>query len=515
MNSNLFQTFAGRQLRATDARNSEGAPAYAFDPRHALAQYAATGCLHGTFYATAEMQLENLLALCDAVPAEFVAKTAVYARERGHMKDMPAVLVALLTVQDANLAERIFDRVIDDGKMLRNFVNVLRSGVVGRKSLGSLPKRLVQRWFARRTDDQVFRAQVGQAPSLADVIKMAHPRPETASRRALFGWLLGRSYEAGALPEIVKMLEAYKAGRGRRYVPDVPFQLLTALDLGRDDWVEIARHATWQQARMNLNTFARHGVFERKKLPGIIADKLRNRAEIKKARVMPYQLMAACLATGSDVPSLVRDALEEAMEIALENVSQLGRVVVCPDVSGSMQSPVTGYKKGATTRMRCIDVAGLLAAAVLRKNKDAEVIPFEHEVVPLRLSARDSVLTNAAKLASVGGGGTSCSAPLELLNRRRAQADLVIFVSDNESWVDAGGRGTAMMREWQAFKQRNGQAKLVCIDLVPNRTTQAHDDVAILNVGGFSDAVFDVLRVFAKDGLEARHWVGVIEGVQL
>jgi 60 kDa SS-A/Ro ribonucleoprotein len=180
-----------------------------------------------------------------------------------------------------------------------------------------------------------------------------------------------------------------------------------------------------------------------------------------------------------------------------------------------MQSPITGYRRGATTQMRCIDVAGLMAAAVLRKSRDAEVIPFEHEVVSLRLSQRNSVLSNAARLASIGGGGTSCSAPLAELNRRRAQGDLVIFVSDNESWVDAGGRGTAMLREWQAFKRRNGQAKLVCIDLVPNRTTQAHDDVAILNVGGFSDAVFDVLRLFVKDGLEPRHWVQVIEEVSL
>ena len=28
--------------------------------------------------------------------------------------------------------------------MLRNFVQIMRSGVVGRKSLGTLPKRLVQ-----------------------------------------------------------------------------------------------------------------------------------------------------------------------------------------------------------------------------------------------------------------------------------------------------------------------------------------------------------------------------------
>ena len=53
---------------------------------------------------------------------------------------------------------------------------------------------------------------------------------------------------------------------------------------------------------------------------------------------------------------------------------------MCPDVSGSMHSPVTGFRKGATTAVRCIDVAALVAAAVLRKNPDAEVIPFEDEV---------------------------------------------------------------------------------------------------------------------------------------
>jgi 60 kDa SS-A/Ro ribonucleoprotein len=71
------------------------------------------------------------------------------------------------------------------------------------------------------------------------------------------------------------------------------------------------------------------------------------------------------------------------------------------------------------------------------------------------------------------------------------------------------------MREWQRFKERNSEAKLVCIDVQPNGTTQAHDDASILNVGGFSDAVFELLATFATDGLDARHWVDVIEGVKL
>ena len=51
---------------------------------------------------------------------------------------------------------------------------VLRSGVTGRKSLGTAPKKLAQRWLESRSDEQLFRASVGNDPSLADLIKMVH-----------------------------------------------------------------------------------------------------------------------------------------------------------------------------------------------------------------------------------------------------------------------------------------------------------------------------------------------------
>src|ERR1700743_3883976 len=101
----------------------------------------------------------------------------------------------------------------------------------------------------------------------------------------------------------------------------------------------------------------------------------------------------------------------------MEKVPKIdGRVIVCPDVSGSMQSPVTGVRKGATTATRCIDVAALVAAAVLRKNADAGVMASSDHVVPCQLNPRDSVMTNAKKLASLPSGGTNCSAPLRQLN---------------------------------------------------------------------------------------------------
>jgi len=516
-NKTLFSSFVGRQQPQTDTRNEAGGPAYRFSTQHALAQYAVTGCLNSTFYASAKSQLDQVLKLAAAADAEFVAKTAIYCRTRGYMKDMPALLCASLAARDGALLARVFDRVIDDGKMLRNFVQIVRSGVAGRKSLGSAPKRLVQRWFEQRDDAQVLRAAVGQSPSLADVIKMVHPRPADAAREALYGWLIGRPHNTEALPSLVRQFESFKRGDSK-VAPEVPFQMLTALDLDRAAWQSIAGQAPWQMTRMNLNTFARHGVFDDKALTRQIASRLRDPHKVRRARCFPYQLLTAYHSADKAVPATVRDALQDAMEAAIENVPSIeGRVFVCPDVSGSMQSAVTGQRAGATTQTRCIDVAALVAAAVVRKNPDAEVLAFSDNVVPCELNARDSVMTNARKLASLPSGGTNCSAPLRHLNKHRTAGDLVIFVSDNMSWVDGhgGGRSTATMQEWETFRSRSPRARLVCLDVQPSGSTQAAEREEIMNIGGFSDVVFEIMATFATGELNPQHWVGLIEKIEL
>lgn len=515
-NPQLFRSTRGVNLPAADAVNHEGGPAYAFSSRHRLAQYAATGCLNGTFYAGAEAQLETILALCKEVEPRFIAKTAVYCRERGTMKDTPALLAAVLSLKGPELLPAVFERTVGNGRMLRNFVQILRSGAVGRKSLGTRPKKLVQQWLNRASERDLLNASVGNAPSLADVVKMVHPRPAEPWREAFFARLIGKPYDEAALPPITRAFEAWKRDPAGA-TPEVPFQMLTALNLDAGQWAEIARRGSWQTVRMNLNTFARHGVFDIAGMTETVAKKLRDAEAIARSGVFPYQLLAAYQAAGQEVPALVREALQDALEISLANVPKVaGRVVVCPDVSGSMQSPATGFRGSATTAVRCVDVAALVAAALLRKNRNTRVLPFENEVVAIDLNPRDTVLTNAQKLAAIGGGGTNCSAPLARLNREQAGADLVVYVSDNESWVDATRRGaTATMREWEAFRRRNPSAKLVCIDVQPYGTTQAAERGDVLNVGGFSDEVFKILAGIAAGQLGPEHWVGLIEEVVL
>lgn len=507
--------------KVTNTVNNAGGTAYTLSDKAALAQLAMTGCFNGTYYVSSEDQLKNVLQLANRIAAkepEYVAKLAVYARQKGLMKDMPAVLAAIVAGKDSELLSKIFSKVIDNPKMLRNFVQVIRSGETGRQSLGTRPKKLIQDYLNSLTDEQVFKADVGNDPSLQDIIKLVHPKPKNKQRSALFGYLLDKEYNQKDLCALAKQFEAFKKDMTGE-IPDVPFQMLTALPLTEKHWKKIAENATWTQTRMNINTFQRHNVLADPKLLKLVCDKLQDEEQVKRAKVFPYQLFAAFLNIDATVPTKVSVALQKAAEVALENIPEFdGKVYVMVDTSGSMSSPATGNRGTATTKMKCIDVAALVAAAIMRKNPDTEVIPFDTQVHAHRLNPMDSIMTNAQALARFGGGGTDCSMALQHVNNKNGKGDLVIYVSDNESWVDSNrsgyGRGSATMTEWNKFKARNPNAKLVCIDVTPNTTTQAVGK-DILNIGGFSDSVFEVIYKFMEYSNDADLWIKTIEQVKL
>jgi 60 kDa SS-A/Ro ribonucleoprotein len=146
-----------------------------------------------------------------------------------------------------------------------------------------------------------------------------------------------------------------------------------------------------------------------------------------------------------------------------------------------------------------------------------EVIPFSDRVKDIKLNAKDSIMTNAELIASKLGGGTACSAPVAMLNGKKAKGDLIVIVSDNQSWLDAYGTGreTRLMAEWTSFRARNKNAKMVCIDLQPSTTTQAYEREDIMNIGGWSDSSLRIINQFNKGELDAQHWVDEIEKIDL
>ncbi len=533
----------GESVATVDTVNEAGGKAYDMTDKHALAQLASTGCFGQTFYVGARDQLDKVKELAARCDSEFLAKLAVYARSQGYMKDMPAVMLGILFARvpgakyengDVNpnfiegedpqkvsaLFRAIFMVVMDNGRMLRNFVQVVRSGALGRKSFGTSGRKMIRQWLNDRSYWKLFQEAVGNDPSMADVIKMARPKPKDAEQRALFGYITeddrAESWDREALPQFIKDFEAFKKDPTKE-VPDVFFERLTALNfkLEKRHWLEIVQKASWFQSLKSLNIFQKNGALDHDEITKILADRLKDLELVKKAKVFPYQIFVAYHAA-QGLPKKIMNALQDALEAATENIPAYeGKVLVFPDVSGSMSwGSVTGSR---TSSIRCVDVAALITASIMRTNDEAEVYPFDtrlHDATSL--NGRDSVATNAEKLSRFGGGGTDCSLPLAAINRAGKKADLVIYVSDNESWVDRGGYGhTGTMEEWSKFKRNNPNAKLVCIDLQPNTSMQVRDTVDILNIGGFSDAVFKVIDAFLRGGTDGEHWVQEVGKTQI
>jgi 60 kDa SS-A/Ro ribonucleoprotein len=524
-NKVLFNS-ARAAVPKTDARNDAGGRAYKLTPKQSLAQMAMTGCFNGTFYASAKTQLERVIALLPKVGAEYLAKLAVAARTQGFMKDMPAFILTYLAMKyrddkGKKLLKAIFPLIVDNGKMLRNVVTFVRSGTFESKRTFPQPLRKeLAKWFDR-DPAAVFRATVGNDPSMRDILRMLHVRPATPLHEALFAYIVGKKPK-GPLPEIVQAFEAFKDDPAKADVPKVDFRMLTGIEIPDSVWVQIAKDAKWMMTRMNLNTFQRHGVFKDSSMVTMIAKRLKDAEQIRRARAFPYQLLAAYRAVeSSDMPRKIVDALHDAMEIATDNVPEIdGDIAIGLDTSGSMHgAAITGHRGSATSAVRCVDVAALFASAVLRKNRSAKVLPFDTSIRRCKIEPRDTVMTNANKLAKLGGGGTNCSLPLRALNQSQTKVDAVIFVSDYESWVDSDsawdyGDRTGMMSEWTALKRRCPKAKLVCIDLTPRDNAQVRPRKDILQVGGFSDQVFNVVADFLASA-DDDAWVQRIEAIDL
>lgn len=531
MNKNIFKSHTN--TITTNSVNPAGAPAYSLSNEEAIAQLVATGTFQNTFYTKAEDQLKQVQELAHKCSDTFLAKLAIYARTQGYMKDSPAVLLAILSRKNPTLFRTTAKQVLDNVKMVRNLVQIIRSGNTGRKSLGSAPKKAIQYFFNNLTDQQLFAQSIGQSPSMADIIKLAHVKPMyqgkiTEARTELFKYILGfTNVKKELLPQNVQDFEAFKADNTLP-LPRVDWQMLSSFSLNTDQWIKVGSSMNWHALRMNLNTLARHNALDNQELVQTICRKLVDKTVMSKVKVFPYQLFATYLNTQSTagVPTSIKNAVQDALDISVENVPALTNVTqlfICIDTSGSMSSPVTGYNGSATSSVRCIDAAAMFAASFAKVNKTANVtvIGFDHNAKVIPINTRDSLVTIAQNF-NTPGGGTNCSSAMQLIQNQftitKKDNIAVIYISDNCSWAEYYGRyysgqASPLSTLWEQVARKAGTAKMVLIDVQPFATTQHQTTNNVLNVGGFSDAVYDVVTRFLNNGNE--NWTTVINSIPL
>jgi 60 kDa SS-A/Ro ribonucleoprotein len=513
----------------TNRTNPEGFPSFQRSDKEAYLQVLLTNTLTGTFYAQEAELLKESLDLHRRMTAQespFAARALVYARREGLMRLQPIVGLAHLAKADLGLFHKVFSQVIQTPGDLTDFVEIVRGGVAP-GGMGRSIKTAINLWLNGLSEYHAIKyATGGQGYSLRDVLRVTHPKPISPAQDAIFVWLTDAEKwdqpERQALtPQIgafeqLKCLDAsgdQAAVRALIAQGRLPYEVVTGvIKPDQDTWVELMRQMPFMALLRHLNTLQRAGVLMVEDHARYVVGRLTNTDALRKAKILPFQLFASYRHFKAEQPAerLVSEALAEAMDLAFVNLPDLGGAIcIAPDVSGSMSGFI-----GRDNATRYIDIAGIFAGALLKANPKALVLPFENQVVEVKLSARDTLVTTANKLAKIGGGGTAVSAPVSALLDRKIKVDTFIGITDNIEWAaDQSGRH-GFLPTWYEYKQKVApQAKAFLLTIAPYRHAIAPQHAAdIYYTYGWNDSVLRYITL-TLNGLAGQ--VEAVEQMEL
>ena len=495
--------------------NPEGFPSFQRSDEEAYLQLLLTNTLTGTFYATEKQLFDEALALHSQMVStnpEFVARALVYARNEGLMRLQPIVGLAYLSKADKGLFRKIFSQVIRTPGDLADFVEIVRGGVVS-GGMGRMIKTTINEWLNGLSEYHAIKyATGGQGYSLRDILRITHPKPLTEKQDAIFMWLTDRdkwatadelqphTAQIGAFEQLKRLdMGAEDVQTSARQIiaeGRLPYEVVTGvIKPDVETWAELMRQMPYFALLRHLNTLQRAGVLQNKAHAEYVAKRLSDATALKRAKVLPFRLYTAHQMFQVSFPpeALVAEALLEAMDKAFANMPDLGGTVcIAPDVSGSMSGRINGR-----SMTRYIDIAGIFSGALLKKSRNALVLPFENRIVDVKLSRRDSLMTTADKLARIGGGGTAVSAPISHLLSKRIAVDTFIGITDNIEWATDGRGNRGFLPTWRTYKEKVApQAKAFLITIAPYRHGVApQDEPDVHYIYGWNDTVLKFITL--------------------
>lgn len=506
--------------------NREGASSYYRSLEEQVVSVLTTGTLGDTFYAKAEKigieALEVLLRARAEVP-EFLARALVYAREKGLMRTLPVLGLVVLSGgrgKTKPLFEAVFDRVIRTPDDLRVFVTLCVSGAIpGRAGLGGVARDATRRWLAHLSEYHAVKygSAASREVTLRDVVRMAHPRPDTPALAERFGWLVAGSGKLGDNPALnpqIRALEALKAAdtedgavalirQGR-----LPYEVVvpTLKSTSTAIWSELLRQAPYFNLLRNLVTFTRHGVFASEEKVGYAVQRLTDPRAVHASKVLPFRFFDAWRAyQASDVPdSRIADAIRAALELSFASVPSLGdrTVALAPDISDSMR-----YDSHKVGHSKAIEIAGIMAGALLRRIEGRVIpLPFNDRPHPsCGLSARDDILVTTEKIQRMCGGGTSLGAPVQYLLDRKIPVEVFIGITDDEEWAYGGDdySSGSFLSLWRRYKAEvSPDARAFLLTLVPYRDASVPQSEADVHfIYGWSDDVLKYIALALESGM--------------
>lgn len=458
----------------TKTTNLAGGEAYSQSNELALVSLLLTSFVNSQFYRDGNSSLTDLKNLSEKVKdKEFVAKAAIFARDRFGMRSITHALAGELTSQLSGheWAKDFYDKVVvrvDD-------MTEIMSYYLNNKTSKDKPKfpNALKKGFAKafdKFDGYNLSKYKGENKEfkLVDVVNLVHPVPTDRNKEALELLIKGELKNTQTWES--KLSEAGQIAESREELEN----------LKSDAWSELI--STGKIGYFALLRNLRNIITQSPTSVKGACDMLVNEKLIKKSRILPFRFATAYEEINKIGSSKeVRDvliAINQALDISVSNVPKFdGETLVVMDVSGSMSG-------------RASEIASLFGA-ILAKVNNCDVMTFSTSAQYKQYNPMDSVLTirNSFRYS---GGGTNFKSIFTTANKKY---DRVIILSDMQGWMGY----TTPSAEFNQYKKNHDANPFVYSwDLAGYGTLQFPEN-NVFALAGFSDKVFDIMKLMEVD----------------
>lgn len=453
--------------------NLAGGEAYKQTDELALVSILLTSFVNDQFYRNAKTSLDELKKLASKIKdKEFVAKSAIFARDRFGMRSITHALAAELAseVSGNEWAKNFYDKVVvrvDDMTEILSYYLTYKTNKDNPKFPNSL-KRGFAKAFDKFDSYQLSKySGSNKDVKLVDIVNIVHPIPCERNNEALKSLIKGE----------LKNTETWEAKLSQ--VGQIAESEEDLAQLKSDAWKDLldSKRLGYFAALRN----ARNIINQAPDCVGKLCDLLTNEKMIKGSRVLPFRFSTAYeeiskLGSSKDVRDVLI-AINKALDISVCNVPIFdGETLVVVDVSGSMK--------------RFSNIASLFAA-VLAKSNNCDVMTFDGDARYVNYNPMDSVLTIRDSFKFTGGTTDFH----KIFIRANKKYDNIIILSDMMGWVGYN----SPTKEFNDYKNKfNVNPHVFSWDLQGYGTLQFPEN-QVYCLAGFSEKVFDIINLLKTD----------------
>jgi 60 kDa SS-A/Ro ribonucleoprotein len=511
--------------------NSAGGASWAVDDWKRMQRFLILGSEGGSYYACERaLTVQNATALCRCLESDGprVVKEIVAVSQSGRAaSNDPAIFALALATMHPSAAPdamRAIPQVCRTATHLFAFVKAARKC----RGMGRSLRRGIADWYNRQTPEKLvyqllkYRQRGGWKHS--DVLRLCHPTPATPAHQALYRYAVRaeagprevrhgeqvRRYPAvEGLPGLVADFEslqraktAEQACRILRSNPVLSWEMVPSDLLGKKEvWATLIPHLPMTALLRNLARMTANGSLTDLASFELVCERLRNPQAIAGARIHPLSVLAALetYRSGASRGALtwkplkpVVEALDEAFYLAFGNVRPSARrTVLALDVSGSMCTSIKAL--GAVT---CRTASVAMAMVTARVEASFQVVAFCDKLLPLEVSAQDTLPQVVSRVDRLPFGSTDCAQPMIWALKNGVEADTFVIYTDNETWAGNVSPCDALRR----YREKTGiPARLVVVGMVSNGFSIADPgDAGMMDVVGFDTAAPELIASFSR-----------------